>query len=156
MQLHGGEQIALRATNLSLVGKSKDADTFSPGTRVRLKDLAAKPEMNGFGGTVVEWNDAKERFVVEIDGSLKHMLLRASNLERDRRERWAPEMHTAANLAHIQAEQERYINEQAQENPFTQMFGKENADMLMKQQADKERERAIEEGLIKPDDVPVS
>ena len=97
-------------------------------------------QMNGFGGTVVEWNDAKERFVVEIDGSMKHMLLRASNLERDRRERWAPEMHTAANLAHIQAEQERYLNEQAQENPFTQMFGKENADMLMKQQADKERQ----------------
>ena len=40
-------------------------------------------------------------------------VLKAANLERDRRERWAPEMHTAANLAHINAEMDRYVAEQA-------------------------------------------
>ena len=102
--------------------------------------------LNGCGATVVEWNDEKERFVIELDGSLQRMLLRAANLERDRRERWAPEMHTAANLAHINAEQERYIAEQAANaNPFAQMFGKEGAEELMKDQERRNAERAAEE-----------
>ena len=37
---------------------------------------------------------------------MQRMLLKAANLERDRRERWAPEMHTAAN-PHINAEMDR-------------------------------------------------
>ena len=73
------------------------------------------------------------------------MLLRAANLERDRRERWVPEMHTAANLAHIAAEQERYVQEQWKNaNPFAQMFGQENADMLMKQQEERNAAREAE------------
>ena len=81
---------------------------------------------------------AHRRYVVEIDGSLQKMLLRAANLERDKRERWAPEMHTAANLAHIAAEQERYAQEQMKNaNPFAQMFGEDGAKMLMKQQEER-------------------
>lgn len=119
----GDEQIALRATNLAVArSDSRDADAFAPQSRVRIKALVAKPELNGCGGTVIEWNEDKERFVVELDGSLQKMLLRAANLERDRRERWAPEMHTAANLAHIASEMDRKMAEQAQNaSPFAQM-----------------------------------
>ena len=141
-----GEQIALRATNLSLAkANARDAEAFTPQTRVKIKGLSGKPELNGCGGTVLEWNEEKERFVVELDGSLQKMLLRAANLERDRRERWVPEMHTAANLAHIAAEQERYVQEQWKNaNPFAQMFGQENADMLMKQQEERNAAREAE------------
>lgn len=119
----GDEHIALKPTNLAQQrDAARDKDMFAPETRVRLKDLSSKPELNECGGTVKGWDAEKERFVVEIDGSLKTMLLRASNLERDKRERWAPEMPSAANLAHIQAETERYIAEQAKNaNPFAQM-----------------------------------
>lgn len=145
VQLPGGEQIALRATNLSIHrANANDAEAFSAGTRVKLKGLSAKPELNGCGATVVEWVEDKERFAVELDGSLQKMLLRAANLERDKRERWAPEMHSAANLAHIQAEQDRYVQEQSQQNPFSQMFGADGADMLMKQQAERDAQRAEE------------
>jgi hypothetical protein len=151
----GGESIALRATNLTVAkSDSSNADAFSvatrrltpwtstppianlvfgplrgqEGSRVKLKGLTAKPELNGCGATVVEWNEEKERFAVELDGSLQRMLLRAANLERDRRERWAPEMHTTANLAHIQAEQERYYQEQAANaNPFVGMVSADRA-----------------------------
>ena len=142
-----GEQIALRATNLSISKTDlADADAFATGARVKLKDLKAKADLNGCGGTVVEFDESKGRFVVEIHGSMQRMLLKAANLERDRRERWAPEMHTAANLAHINAEQERYLQEQAANaNPFAQMFGKENADMLMKQQEERQAARAAED-----------
>ena len=110
VSLPGGEQIALRATNLAISrANDKDRDAFSGGTRVKLKGLSAKPELNGCGATVVEWDEEKERFVIELDGSLKRMLLRASNLELDRRERWAPEMHSEANLKHTQAEEQRYL-----------------------------------------------
>ena len=88
---------------------------------------------------MIEWNEAKERFVIELDGSLQKMLLRAANLERDRRERWAPEMHTAANLAHIEGEKERYMAEQAKNaNPFSQMFGADGAEALMQMQNERQ------------------
>ena len=138
------EPIALRAANLSIAKASaKEADAFSPQTRVRIKDLKAKPEVNGCGGTIVEWNPEKERFVVEMDGSLQKMLFKAANLERDRKERWAPEMHTTANLAHIQQEQDRRMAEQAANaNPLAAMLGEEGAAAAMKQQAERDAERA--------------
>lgn len=119
----GAEQIAIKSANLTVVRRaSDDATLFSSGTRVRIKGLASKPEMNGCGGSVKEWNAEKERFVVALDGSLREILLKAQNLERDRRERWVPEMPSAANLAHINAEQSRYYAEQAANaNPFASM-----------------------------------
>ena len=142
-----GEQIALRATNLSIAKSDlADADAFATGARVKLKDLKAKADLNGCGGTVVEFDESKGRFVVEIDGSMQRMLLKAANLERDRRERWAPEMHTAANLAHINAEMDRYVAEQAKTaNPFVGMFGEDGAQQLMQQEADRKARQQEEE-----------
>lgn len=143
-----GESIALKVANLTVAkSNSGDSDAFSEGSRVRLKGLSAKPELNGCGGTVVEWNDEKERFVVELAGSMQRMLFRAANLERDRREQWSPEMHTAANLAHIQAETDRYLREQAaNSNPLAQMLGgQENADAVMKHQEERKAMLAAQE-----------
>ena len=118
-----GETMALKPSNLELKkSNSADATAFGPSSRIRIKGLVAKPELNECGGTVVEWNPEKERYVIQLDGSLKTMLLRAQNLERDRRERWEPEMPTPQNLAHIQEETDRYIREQAaNSNPFASM-----------------------------------
>lgn len=118
-----GETMALKPSNLELQkSNSADATAFGPSSRIRIKGLVAKPELNECGGTVVEWNSEKERYVIQLDGSLKTMLLRAQNLERDRRERWEPEMPTPQNLAHIQEETDRYIREQAaNSNPFASM-----------------------------------
>ena len=118
--------LALKSSNLSAAAaaaSSSDATLFGAGARVRLKSLASSPELNECGATIVEWNSEKERYVIELDGSLKRMLLRASNLERDRRERWVPDMPNAANLAHIQRERDRYVEEQAAQNanPFAAM-----------------------------------
>ena len=138
-----GTDIALKAANLQIiVANAGDEDAFSAGSRVKIKNLSAKPELNGSGASVVEWNAEKGRFVIEIDGSMQRMLLRAANLERDRRERWSPEMHTVANMQHINAEQEAYIRAQASKNPFSEMFGQQGAEMLMKQQEDRNAERA--------------
>ena len=102
--------------------KRRDEADFAPTTKVRLKGLTAKPELNGCGGTVLDWNEEKERYVVQIDGSLKEMLLRGANLERDKREAWTPAMHDPATTAHIQREFERYAQEQmANANPFASM-----------------------------------
>ena len=118
-----GESLALRSSNLTVQRSAAgDSTAFAGGTRIRIKGLSAKPELNECGGKVLEWNAEKERFVVELDGSLRTILLRAQNLERDRRERWEPEMHTTENLAHIQQEMHRYIAEQnANANPFASM-----------------------------------
>ena len=54
-----GEQIALRATNLSIAKSDlADADAFATGARVKLKDLKAKADLNGCGGTVVEFDES--------------------------------------------------------------------------------------------------
>ena len=79
-----GESVALKAANLQI--KRRDEADFDPATKVRIKGLTAKPELNGCGGTVLSWNEEKERYAVQMDGSLKEMLLRAANLERDKRE----------------------------------------------------------------------
>lgn len=70
---------------------------------MRIKGLAAKPELNGCGATVLEWNSEKERYAVKLDGSLKDMLLRTTNLERDKREAWTPAMHDPATTKHVSA-----------------------------------------------------
>jgi hypothetical protein len=119
----GSETVALKPANLRLVKRNDaDATAFAPGTRVKLKGLAAKPELNGCGGTVEEWNEAKERYVVTMDGSLQNMLLRAGNLERNKLEAWSPAMHDPATAAHIRQEFERYAEEQMKNaNPFASM-----------------------------------
>ena len=118
-----GETLALKSSNLAgQRDAAGDSTAFAGGTRIRIKGLSGKPELNECGGKVLEWNAEKERFVVELDGSLRTILLRAQNLEHDRRERWEPEMHTSENLAHIQQEMHRYIAEQnANANPFASM-----------------------------------
>lgn len=115
-----GESVALKAANLQI--KRRDEADFAPATKVRIKGLTAKPELNGCGGTVLSWNEEKERYAVQMDGSLKEMLLRAANLERDKREAWTPAMHDPVNQAHIQRELERYAQEQMKNaSPFAQM-----------------------------------
>ena len=123
VSLPTGESVALRSANLSAVSDtSSDATAFAPQTRIRIKGLTSKPELNECGGKVLGWNAEKARFVIELDGSLKTMLVRASNLERDRREAWEPEMHTPSNMAHIKREVDRYMAEQAANmNPFGSM-----------------------------------
>lgn len=86
--LINAEVLSLKPANLAMQKSNEnDATAFAPSARVRIKGLVAKPELNECGGTVVEWNADKERYIVALDGSLKTMLLRAQNLERDRRER---------------------------------------------------------------------
>ena len=118
-----GEELALKASNLQVQKRNEaDSTAFAPGVKVRIKGLSAKPQLNGCGGTVEAWNEEKERYVIKIDGSLQNMLLRAANLERDKREAWSPEMHDPATVAHINQEFERYAQEQmANANPFAQM-----------------------------------
>ena len=116
----GGESLALRSKNLQV--KRADEADFTPQTKVRIKGLTSKPELNECGGTVVEWNAEKERYVVRLDGSLKEMLFRGANLERDRREAWTPAMHDPATTAHIQREMQRVAEESMRNaNPFAQM-----------------------------------
>ena len=88
--LVNAEVLSLKPANLTAQKcNDGDATAFAPWTRIRIKGLVAKPELNECGGSVVEWNPEKERYIVQLDGSLKTMLLRAQNLERDRRERCA-------------------------------------------------------------------
>jgi len=117
------EELALKPTNLQEVKRNDaDATAFSSGTKVRIKGLAAKPELNGCGATVLEWNSEKERYAVKLDGSLKDMLLRTTNLERDKREAWTPAMHDPATTKHIAAEMERVVAENMKNaNPFAAM-----------------------------------
>jgi len=115
-----GETVALRSTNLQV--KRRAEVDFGPATKVRIKGLTAKPELNGCGCTIIEWNEEKERYSVRLDGSLKEMLLRGANLERDKREVWMPAMHDPATTKHIQQEFEAYAQQQmANANPFASM-----------------------------------
>ena len=125
---NGRETLALKASNLTVAHATfagSDASLYGAGTRVRIRNLTSSLQLNECGGTVVEWLADKERYVVELDGwsNTKKILLRPSNLERDRRERWTPEMPSAANLAHIQREQQLYYEQQAAQsnNPFASL-----------------------------------
>ena len=129
------ETLALKSGNLTAVASAssaKDATLFSAGARVRICNLTSSQHLNECGGTIVEWNQEKQRYVLELDGSLKKMLLKAANLVRDRRERWAPELPTAANRAHIQREQERYYAEAANERPPLRVAGSDGRDIRRK------------------------
>lgn len=140
-----GEIVALRSENLRLQPRddAADATAFGAGVKVLLKGLLAKPELNGCGGTIVEWNAEKGRYVVQLDGSLASMLLRASNLERSKRAAWTPAMHDPATSAHIREEFERYAQEQVKSaNPFAQM----GLDEQTVQQVNQRSQQPAEEG----------
>ena len=50
------------------------------GARVMIRELKARPELNGYGGRIIGWNEEKERYVVELDGAGDNLLLKAANL----------------------------------------------------------------------------
>lgn len=50
---------------------------------VTIEGLQARPELNGYGGTIVAWVEDKQRFMVELDGSGERLLLRPPNLHPD-------------------------------------------------------------------------
>lgn len=140
-----GEIVAMRSENLRLQPRNSEADAtaFGAGVKVLLKGLSAKPELNGHGGTVVQWNEEKGRYVVQMDGSLEKVLLRASNLERSTREAWAPAMHDPATTAHIREEYERYAQEHMKSaNPFAQM----GLDEQTMQQVNQRGQQSVDEG----------
>jgi len=53
---------------------------LSVGDRATIRDLVARPELNGYAGRISGWNEQKERFVLELDGSGDTLLLKATNL----------------------------------------------------------------------------
>jgi hypothetical protein len=119
-------------------------------------------QLNGCGATVMEWNEDKVhrssalpcalsvvssvalctgqgRFVVRLDGSHANMLLRAANLERDRREAWSPAMHDPTTTAQIANAMAEYAAESMKNaNPFAAAGISD--DMFNKQQDDDEAE----------------
>merc|ERR1719482_268387 len=57
-----------------------DSTQFTPGQRVRIAHLQARPELNGLEGTIVQWDVAEERWRIRMDDGTGKML-RAANLE---------------------------------------------------------------------------
>eukprot|EP00966_Prymnesium_polylepis_P279174 6449664-Prymnesium_polylepis.1 len=96
------EQLALRSANLTVVQpKPHDGGArFMLGTRVTVNGLASKPELNGFSGTVTEYNEEKDRYGIQIDNQVKPMLLRGDNL-RSVKDDWTPEWRTKEAQADI-------------------------------------------------------
>lgn len=116
--------------------------TFEPRTKVTIRGLNAKPELNGSTGTVLHYDEEKGRYAVQVDvmgemaarvgqsGNLKSMMLRGVNLEPIRpagvaahREKWTPEMHDPEVDDHIRDEFAKYHAAKNAEGPMGGMFG---------------------------------
>ena len=59
------------------------ARTLSVGAHVSISGLQARPELNGYGGVVVGWNEERQRYMVELDGTGERLLLREPSLTQD-------------------------------------------------------------------------
>ena len=53
------------------------------GAHVTISGLQARPELNGYGGVVVGWNEQRQRYMVELDGTGERLLLREPSLNPD-------------------------------------------------------------------------
>ena len=125
VQLHpSGEQIALKSSNLHVRGEG-DAAAFAPGAKVVLRGLVSKPELNGCGGTIQEFDASAGRYVVLLDGKLTTALYKAANLEAmapSRRPEWEPTMPDANAQAQIEQAFHDYVAQaNANSNPLSQM-----------------------------------
>ena len=77
----GGAAAATAAKPGGGYGASESgAPGLAVGSHVMIQSLVARPELNGYGGVVTGWNEEKQRYVVELDGSGDALLLRAPNL----------------------------------------------------------------------------
>jgi len=54
---------------------------FSDGCWVRLKGLAARPELNGHAGQILSFNPERSRYAVQLHSSGERILLRPASLE---------------------------------------------------------------------------
>ncbi|CAE8596229.1 unnamed protein product, partial [Polarella glacialis] len=92
VRLDSGAGLMLKAANLESCNPTQSAPSspgrlvlqkdsgISPGMRVRIHGLMARPELNGTEGTVVEWDDGEERWKVRLDSGAG-LMLKAANLE---------------------------------------------------------------------------
>lgn len=60
---------------------SAHASAFAPGSRVTLQNLRSAPELNGKSATVLRFDAACGRYVVDLDGDGGQKSLRAENLK---------------------------------------------------------------------------
>ncbi|CAE8656835.1 unnamed protein product [Polarella glacialis] len=92
VRLDSGAGLMLKAANLESCNPTQSAPSspgrlvlqkdsgISPGMRVRIHGLMARPELNETEGTVVEWDDGEERWKVRLDSGAG-LMLKAANLE---------------------------------------------------------------------------
>lgn len=70
-----------RLGGMSRLGRHAVQYELVPGVAVRLRDLKARPELNGQVGVTVEFDSKKERWQVKLLDSGEKMLLKAVNLQ---------------------------------------------------------------------------
>jgi hypothetical protein len=129
VRLHTDEQIALRSTNLVTVRAAHIDEatelTYPQGTRVKVRGLQGRAELNGQSGMVVSWDAEKGRLGVQVDGVVKPLALLAENVELLSNE-WKPDWRTAAGEAAIKEAEAEHIAkewENAKGGPFGNMGG---------------------------------
>mmetsp|Transcript_11002 Transcript_11002/g.36499 ORF Transcript_11002/g.36499 Transcript_11002/m.36499 type:complete len:178 (-) Transcript_11002:166-699(-) len=127
-----GEQVSLRPANLQKApfragGEASLADSklhLEPHSKVRMRELSGRVDLNGLGGTILCWDEVKQRYGVQVEGTLETVMLRPVNLEEvraPRAEKWSPEWRSAEADAHIEAKEREMMEleiAQGLKNPF--------------------------------------
>jgi hypothetical protein len=124
VNLHNGEQLSLRSANLVPVRqRADDTETwlrYPQGTRVRIRGLKSRSELNGHSGMVISWDAEQGRLGIQVDGVVKPLALLAENVELPPSD-WRPAWRTVEGEAAIkQAEEEHIVAEweKAKAGPF--------------------------------------
>lgn len=76
------EREALERERQASSGNSSSAQVLAPGMRVRIQGLRGAPELNGLEATVVRFDEAAGRYVVDIAEGRGQKSLKESNLVR--------------------------------------------------------------------------
>ena len=125
--LQSEEQLALRAANLTVVQRKghDGGEKFELGVRCTVRGLQSKPELNGRSGVVIEWNEEKGRYGVQIDNIVAPMLLRGDNLVPVKSD-WTPSWRSEFAQKEIDKGMREHVEkewEKAKAGPFGQMQG---------------------------------
>ena len=72
--------IASRAGHSAIMQLLQSPSRFPTGTRVELRGLQAKPELNGQQGAVIKFVASSGRYAVRVDGGVGDFQLRPENI----------------------------------------------------------------------------